>query len=81
MWQDIVLMIGSFVCSAALMPTILSDTKPHAGTSTITAIVLIVFCICFATLGLWLTMIANAIACIAWVILLVQKLSRISKIA
>lgn len=81
MWQDVVLMIGSFICSAALVPTILADHKPHAGTSIITAIVLIIFCICFATLGLWLTMIANSIACIAWVILLVQKLYKIRKLA
>jgi hypothetical protein len=81
MWQDTVLMIVSFLVSAALIPTILSDTKPHLTTSITTVLALIIVCICFATLGMWLTMTANIIACLAWIILLAQKLLEISKIA
>jgi hypothetical protein len=74
MWQDYVFMVGSFMFSLALIPAIRSRGKPPIKTSLSTGIVLAVFGVCYATLGLWLAMTANALTTICWFILFIQKL-------
>ena len=72
-WQDIVLALGSLVFSAALLPSIRSKHKPHISTSLLTAGVLLVYVIVYATLSLWYTMVAMALNATLWLILAGQR--------
>lgn len=71
-WQDIVIMMGCFLLSGALIPTILGRHKPEPLTSALSGGVLAVMTVCFATLGLWLSTIAEGICALLWFILLIQ---------
>ena len=73
LWQDWIIAIGGFCFSIALIPSIRGKDKPPASTSVLTAFFLYVFAICFATLGMWLSMSSEILSGIAWTILLIQK--------
>ena len=73
-WQDIVLMVGSFIFSIALIPTVRGKDKPALSTSLLTSGVLSVFVICFFTLGLYLAAISGILTTIMWVILALQAM-------
>ncbi len=75
-WQDTVISIGQFAMVSALVPTIRGKAKPPLSTSLLTASVLLSFCVAFATLGLWLSVISSAAATAAWIILAKQKLEQ-----
>ena len=79
-WQDIVLGVGALVLSAALVPSIRGKDKPHVSTSLLTASVLFVFAVVYATLSLWYTMASTALNGLFWLILAIQKARR-SKLA
>lgn len=72
-WQDMVLAIGGFVFAFALVPSIGSKDKPALKTSVITSITLLVFCVCYATLGLWLAFTSTVVTAALWIILAIQK--------
>jgi len=72
-WQDVVLMVGGFVFAIALFPSIFSAHKPSRITCLATGIVLVVFAIAYATLGLTLATISTALTALCWFILLGQK--------
>ena len=72
-WQDVLLMLGGFGFSIALLPAIKSKEKPPRSTCLITAVILESFCIAYSTLGLWLAFGATALACTMWFILLFQR--------
>jgi ammonia channel protein AmtB len=72
MWQDIVFMLGGFIFSIALIPSIRNKNKPALSTSLSTAIVLCIFCIAYASMGFWLAFSAQVLSTIAWIILFIQ---------
>ena len=72
-WQDIVIMIACFGFAIALIPSIKGKRKPERLSCAITMILLTAIAVCFATLGLWLSMASEITAIIAWGILLFQR--------
>ena len=75
-WQDLVLMLGGFVFSAALLPTIWSQSKPAASTCILTGSMLLVFAVVYLSLQLWLAAAATALSAACWLVLLGQLLTR-----
>ena len=75
-WQDIVLMLGGACFAVALIPSVFSKSKPAAATSFITAVVLVAFCVAYATLELWAGFSTTAITAVLWMVLLGQKVIR-----
>ena len=73
MWQDILLMVGSFGFSIALLPTVFSKSKPSKWTSLMTGGILVAFAATYATLGLWLACVATSTTALLWFILLFQE--------
>ena len=73
MWQDYVLAVGVFIFSLALIPTIRSNQKPALSTSVLTSIVLFVFAITYASLGLWLAVVAQFVGAFVWSVLAWQR--------
>jgi len=71
-WQDWVIMIGCFILGFALIPSIISEFKPAFSTCLMSTIILLSFTFAFATLKLWLSTVAEAFACLMWLILLIQ---------
>jgi hypothetical protein len=72
-WQDLVFMLGGFIFTVALIPSILSKDKPSIFTSLLTASILAIFCVCYAAMGFWLAFVSEVLGTIAWCILLIQK--------
>ena len=75
-WQDVIMMIGSFIFAIALWPSVKGKDKPALSSSLITGTVLLIFSICYATLGLWLAFSTNFLTVIMWYILAFQKFRR-----
>lgn len=72
-WQDVVFGIGGFVFALSLLPSIFSKDKPALLTSVINGVVLTLFLVAYATLGLWLGAIALSITTFLWYVLAIQK--------
>jgi len=66
-------MLGGFIFTLALIPSIKAKDKPALSTSLITGIVLAIFCIAYATMSLWLAFSAEILSTSAWFILAIQK--------
>ena len=60
-WQDIVLMIGGFGFSLALIPAVRSKDKPPRSSCLMTGSILGIFAITYATLGLWLAFLSTMV--------------------
>ena len=73
MWQDIVLSVGGFMFSIALIPTIRSNTKPSKTTCATTAFFLWLYCAVYVSLSLWLALASGILSAGAWTILLLQR--------
>ncbi len=73
MWQDIILMVGGFIFSIALLPSILGNSKPARISCVTTGTVLSIYCIVYATLGLWLAFGSGVLTALAWWVLFFQK--------
>lgn len=73
MWQDILLMVGGFIFSLALIPSILSKDKPAISTSLMTGVILLVYAFTYFTLNLWLATIAVTLTGVLWLVLAAQK--------
>jgi hypothetical protein len=73
-WQDWVMMVGSFIFALALIPSVRGKDKPAVSSSIITGTVLLVFTLCYATLGLWLSFGSTFLTVIMWYVLAIQKL-------
>ena len=71
-WQDVVILVGCFVLGFALIPSIVTEFKPAFSTCLMSAVILAAFTVSFATLKLWLPTVAEAFACLMWIILLIQ---------
>ncbi len=72
-WQDITMMIVGFTFAFFLIPSIRGREKPARVSCVTTALGMAVLTFCMATLGLWLTTIANALTTTAWIILAIQR--------
>lgn len=72
-WQDILIMVGCFVLGFALLPSILSKEKPARSTCLMSFIILASFSVAFATLGLWLSLVAEVFVTVMWLVLLIQR--------
>ena len=68
-WQDYVLMIGSFVFAPSLIFTIVAGANVPLATSLPTAIVLLTFAFCMWTLKLRLAALATLLTAICWFII------------
>ena len=75
-WQDIVFMIGGFIFSGALIPTIIAKEKPAMSTCIMTGVVLAVFSVSYATLGLWGAFVSNSLTSSCWLTLFTQVVIR-----
>lgn len=73
MWQDILMMVGGFILSVALIPTVISKGKPARSSCLLTGGVLASYVVAMATLGLWLAACATALTTTMWFILLFQR--------
>jgi hypothetical protein len=78
-WQDWVFSVGGFVVLLSLVPTIRGDQKPALTTSFTTVVLMGLFAFAMATLGLWLSAIANLGILGAWAILAVQRYSMVKR--
>jgi len=72
MWQDIVIMVAAFGLSASTIPMMIHRIHPGKTTCLSMISLLAVIGICFATLSLWLSVVAEAAGVLAWSILLWQ---------
>ena len=72
-WQDWAMSIGAFAILLSLVPTIRGDQKPALTTSVMSVVILGLFAFTMATLGLWLSSIANVGICFAWAVLAWQR--------
>ena len=73
-WQDLVFMIGGFIFSLALIPTIRAKEKPAISSSLMTLVVLTAYGVSYLTLDLYLASITTILTAGAWLILLIQKM-------
>jgi hypothetical protein len=71
-WQDLVLGAGGIVLGIALIPSLLSEDKPHIGTSLLTSLVLATFAMAYATLELYFAGTVAAITAFGWALLAQQ---------
>ena len=72
-WQDLVLMLGGFGFSFALIPAVRSREKPPRSSCLMTGSILGIFAVTYATLGLWLAFSSTIITTTMWFILLLQR--------
>ena len=72
-WQDVIIMISCFGFAVALIPSIKGNQKPAKSSCLLTIVLLTAITVSFATLGLWLSFVAEMSSIIAWGILLFQK--------
>jgi len=75
-WQDLVMGIGAWMFSIALIPAIRSNSKPPVSTSLLTAGILSTYVVCMATLGLTLSAVSTGATATCWWVLFVQKLKK-----
>ena len=74
MWQDLIISAGGVFFTIALFPSLLSKDKPAFATSVMNSSILFAMIITYASLGLWLSSIMNAIMCCLWAVLAFQKM-------
>ena len=72
-WQDVVLMIGSFLFAPPLIISVIKKVKYPLYTSLTTAIILSVFVVCYATLNLTLAAISTGIVASCWYLLAIKR--------
>ena len=75
-WQDLVLMLCGFGFSIALIPAVKAKEKPPKSSCLMTMIMLAIFCVCYATLGLRLAFISTLTTLGMWTTLLIQEIRR-----
>ena len=71
-WQDLVFAGGQFFFIFALVPAVLSRTKPPLSTSVVTGGVLYVFAATYATMDFWLSATSAAVVASLWAVIAVQ---------
>lgn len=73
MWQDYVISAGQITFIIALLPSLLSDDKPHRTTCVLTGTVLAFFAFTFSTLSLWIGAITAGVCALCWYVLAAQE--------
>ena len=73
LWQDIVPLVGNLVSTVALIPSVLSSSKPHKATCALTAGILLTYVATFLSLGLVVWSIATLPNALGWLVLLFQR--------
>ena len=73
-WQDVVIGVGQWALSAALLPSLFSADKPALSSSLLTGSILLVFSAVFLTLDLWASALALCVTSVIWLVLAIQKL-------
>jgi len=72
-WQDIVLSVGSWIFTIALIPSVLSKDKPALSSSVMTASVLTIYVVVYITLSLSMSAASTALVAAMWYTLAIQK--------
>lgn len=72
-WQDIILSVGSWIFTIALIPSVLSKDKPALSSSLTTGSVLAVYAVTYLTLSLWTAAASTVLVAGMWFTLAVQK--------
>lgn len=72
-WQDIVLGVGNFVLVLALLPSILSSSKPAIATGIMSAAALLSFGVVYVSLHLWFGAAMVSLSGLLWIVLAIQK--------
>jgi hypothetical protein len=75
-WQDILIAVGGFGFSIALLPSVLGKAKPAKPTCLVTGAILASYVPALVTLGLWLSAGATLISTTMWFILFFQRRER-----
>ncbi len=68
-WQDIVISLGQWAMTIALIPSLLGRHKPAVSSSIMTGSLIAMFGFTYGTLGLWSSVISSGVCAIAWYIL------------
>jgi len=69
-------MVGGFAFAIALLPSVITKVKMPLVTPLLTASVLTLFAVIYATLGLWLGCVANGITASLWWYLVIMAVTR-----
>jgi len=69
-WQDIVLMVGGFGFSIALIQSVVKKVKMPTSTPLLTVMILISYIVVYASYGLWLGVLSQSIVAVLWLYLL-----------
>jgi len=72
-WQDIVISIGQWLMTAALIPSLIGKDKPAFSSSLMTGTLIAIFGVTYATLGLWSSTVSSAACALVWFILALQR--------
>ncbi|MDO8623750.1 MAG: hypothetical protein Q7R54_00100 [bacterium] len=72
-WQDIILSVGSWIFTIALIPSVLSKDKPALSSSLMTGSVLGVYAVTYVTLSLWAAAASTVLVAAMWYTLAIQK--------
>lgn len=75
-WQDIIISLGQWVMTAALLPSIFSERKPAISSSLLTGTVIVAFGVAYASLGLVSSVLSSVACALAWFILAYQVWAR-----
>ena len=73
LWQDIVIFVACLSLALALIPSIRGIHKPEIKSCILSVVCLTALAVCFATLNLWLSFIAEMAGILTWGILLFQN--------
>lgn len=73
-WQDIVIAGAQTLMIMALVPSIISESKPALPTSLMYTFLVFAITISLLSLGLWLSAITAAVNALEWLVLTIQKL-------
>lgn len=72
-WSQLILSAGSISFTIALIPSIISQNKPHGRTSFITAFWLTLYLLVYIHLHYWFTFVCGSTTALGWWVLFAQK--------
>lgn len=73
MWQDVVISVGQWAMTAALIPSLIGKDKPAVSSGIMTGTLIAIFGFTYGTLGLWSAVISSAVCSIVWYVLAWQR--------
>ena len=74
MMQDYIFGIGNFALTIILIPSLLSNKKPHWATSLFTSLLLYLFAYCYFKLDFIWAVVAELVSATTWMILFIQSI-------